>query len=139
MTNSVWQVAAVALCAAAVLGAPQRPQDQQAVISRLDSDISPDGSFTYTYETSNGIRADARGQQVGPESLSVQGQFSYTADDGTPIQLQYLADENGFQPQGAHLPTPPPIPEAILKSIEFNRQNPEPQEGQPPAAGRRFG
>ncbi|XP_034249967.1 endocuticle structural glycoprotein SgAbd-2-like [Thrips palmi] len=120
----------LAVCLVAVQAAPQRPQDQQAVILQQSSDISPDGSFSFSYETSNSIRADARGQQVGPESLSVQGQYSYTADDGTPIQLQYLADENGFQPQGAHLPTPPPIPDAILKSIEYNRQHPEQDESQ---------
>lgn len=57
--------------------------------------------------------------------MEAQGDFKYTAPDGTPISLQYIANENGFQPQGAHLPTAPPIPEAILRSLEYNAAHPE--------------
>ena len=79
------------------------------------------------YETGNGIQAQAAGDQkpAGRDELihSVQGQFAYTGDDGVPVQISYIADENGYQPQGAILPTPPPIPEAILKSLEFIARN----------------
>ena len=50
----------------------------------------------------------------------MQGSYSYTGPDGITVSLTYTADENGFVPQGDHLPTPPPIPEAILRSLEQN-------------------
>lgn len=78
-------------------------------ILRSDSNINPDGSYAYEYETGNGIRV----QESGVGGKQVQGSVSYTGDDGQPIQFSYVADENGFQPTGSHLPTPPPIPEAI--------------------------
>ncbi|KAH1014262.1 hypothetical protein HUJ04_003124 [Dendroctonus ponderosae] len=54
------------------------------------------------------------------EAQSAVGSFSYTAPDGTEIKIEYTADENGFVPKGDHLPTPPPIPPEILKSLEDN-------------------
>jgi hypothetical protein len=39
--------------------------------------------------------------------------------EGTPITVTYTADENGFQAQGSHLPVAPPIPDAILKSLDL--------------------
>lgn len=77
-----------------------------------------------SYETGNGISAQEQGELKNAgseaEAQSVAGSFSYTSDDGQKITLTYTADENGFQPQGDHLPTPPPIPPEILKSLEQN-------------------
>lgn len=84
--------------------------------------MNPD-SYSWSYETGNGIKAEERGalKNVGAEepAIDVQGQFQYTADDGSNIALTYIANENGFQPQGAHLPTPPPIPEAIQRALDY--------------------
>ncbi|XP_022909082.1 endocuticle structural glycoprotein SgAbd-4-like [Onthophagus taurus] len=111
---------------------------QQIAILRQDSVLNPDGSYQWSYETENGISANEQGQlkNVGGKEpgIDAQGGFQYTAPDGTPIQLTYRADENGFQPQGAHLPVPPPIPEAIARALEWIAAHPEP-ENQP---GRRF-
>ena len=62
----------------------------------------------FSFETSDGVKAEARGllKNVGSEneSLAVQGAYSYVDDKGETVNVKYVADENGFQPQGAHLP-----------------------------------
>ncbi|XP_049873301.1 uncharacterized protein LOC126371906 isoform X2 [Pectinophora gossypiella] len=118
--------------------------DADAQVLRQDADVRPDG-YQYAYETSNGIAAQEAGQlkNVGreDEALSVQGSNQWTAPDGTPIQLTYVADENGYQPQGAHLPTPPApqaIPEYIQRAIAYNEAHPEQPAAPSFGAQRRF-
>ncbi|XP_063540788.1 pupal cuticle protein 36a-like [Cydia strobilella] len=97
-----------------------RPQDAGAQILRSNSEVTAEG-FSYDFETSNGIRADAQG--VATNGVQSQGSFGYKGDDGQDYSITYTADENGYRPQGAHLPTPPPIPEEILKSLEQNARD----------------
>lgn len=95
----------------------------QIPILRYENENNGDGTYRYAYETGNGIQAQEEGylKDDGAEGAQqAQGSFSYTGDDGQQYSIQYTADENGFQPQGAHLPTPPPIPEEILKALEQN-------------------
>lgn len=42
-------------------------------------------------------------------SISVQGTVSWIGPDGEHYTLNYLADENGFQPEGEHLPVAPEV------------------------------
>lgn len=58
------------------------------------------------------------------EAQVKQGGFSYTGPDGVVYSTRYVADENGYRPEGAHLPTPPPIPNAIQRSLAFNAAYP---------------
>lgn len=50
---------------------------------------------------------------------AVSGSYSYTGPDGVQYSISYTADEEGFHPQGAHLPTPPPIPPEIQRGVEL--------------------
>lgn len=73
------------------------------VINRTTTD-----TVCCSFETSNGISQQESGQlnNAGTEneSIAVRGQFSFTGADGVVYTVTYIADENGFQPQGAHLP-----------------------------------
>ncbi|XP_026324987.1 pupal cuticle protein 20-like [Hyposmocoma kahamanoa] len=86
-----------------------------------------DGSYRFSYDA-NGISAHESGapRAAGSEGPAVtsEGGYSFRTPDGQQVSLTYTADENGFHPTGSHIPTPPPIPAEILRSIEFNRQNP---------------
>ncbi|XP_016955214.3 larval cuticle protein 65Ag1 [Drosophila biarmipes] len=86
------------------------PVDPEAKIVRSESDVGPE-SFKYDWETSDGQGAQAQGvlKNIGSENeaISVQGSYRFVADDGVTYEVTYIADENGFQPQGAHLPVAP--------------------------------
>ncbi|KAL4717963.1 hypothetical protein ACJJTC_013002 [Scirpophaga incertulas] len=89
---------------------------------------SGDGNYRFSYDTPTGISAHENGspRAQGPDgpAVTAEGGFSFRTPEGQQVSLTYTADENGFHPVGSHLPTPPPIPEAILRSIEFNKQHP---------------
>lgn len=85
------------------------------------------------YETGNGIQAQESGyvqpaQDPSQSALNVEGGYSYTAPDGTPISVKYVAGPQGFVPVGNHLPTPPPLPPAIAKLLEFLATQPSTPE-----------
>ncbi|XP_030572698.1 pupal cuticle protein Edg-78E [Drosophila novamexicana] len=113
---------AVAVFVSAVLSAPSDSADAHAEIRSFVNELKQDdNSYKYQFETSNGIAQ----QEQGVGGYYASGSSQYYTPEGQLIQLTYTADENGFQPQGEHLPTPHPIPEAIIKSLEWNREHPE--------------
>ncbi|XP_045777295.1 uncharacterized protein LOC123875491 [Maniola jurtina] len=101
----------------------QRYERKQAVNERnaavLRQEYKNEGdAYAYAYETENGIWAEENG--VATNGVNAQGAFSYIGDDGIQYSMSYTADENGFVPQGDHIPR---IPEEILKSLEQNARD----------------
>lgn len=87
---------------------------------RQNNDIHDDGHYEYSYETSNGISA----HESGLAGRSVEGAAHWTAPDGSPINLSYTADENGYHPVGNAIPVAPPVPEAIARALIWIQQHP---------------
>ncbi|KAJ8873374.1 hypothetical protein PR048_027010 [Dryococelus australis] len=101
------------------------PSGPQVPILRYDSVNNGDGSYAYNYETANGIAAAESGGLKnagipGAEAQVGQGSYTYTDNEGNTFTVSYTADENGFQPQGAHLPTPHPSQRPSSGSLEQN-------------------
>ncbi|XP_068143209.1 larval cuticle protein 65Ag1-like [Drosophila tropicalis] len=83
------------------------PPQETAQVLRYDSDVQPEG-YKYSVETSDGKSHQEEGQlkDVGTEheAIVVRGSYSYVGDDGQTYTINYTADENGFHPEGSHLP-----------------------------------
>ncbi|XP_037093489.1 cuticle protein CP14.6-like [Pollicipes pollicipes] len=101
MTQTVLLLAAAALvCSAAVL-----PEDRASTIVRTTDRRATDGGYDFGFETSNGMAVQQSGV-IDPATgaLSVYGVYEYLDPaTGQVFRVQYIADENGFQPQGEHL------------------------------------
>ncbi|RLU27611.1 hypothetical protein DMN91_001415 [Ooceraea biroi] len=104
-------IVAFAAVVAVALAAPQgRLQDQVVLVKETPSDnIGLDG-YQFGYELSNGESRQESAQLVNAgqenESIAVRGSYSWV-DPATNVRytVNYVADENGFHPEGAHLPS----------------------------------
>ncbi|XP_042218149.1 cuticle protein AMP1A-like isoform X2 [Homarus americanus] len=81
------------------------------------------GGYQLDMETGNGIKVSESGAPGADGAIASSGSYSYTAPDGTPVHVQFVADENGYQPQSDLLPVAPafphPIPQFVLDQIAF--------------------
>lgn len=101
---------ALIACCWLVACASAAPLDDSRVAQILRNDnenIGVDG-YKFAFETSDGTQRDEEGviKNAGTdaEALSVRGSISWVAPDGQTYTITFVADENGYQPQGAHLP-----------------------------------
>ncbi|XP_031780215.1 flexible cuticle protein 12-like [Nasonia vitripennis] len=98
-----------ALLAVAAAASFQKNEDVFVVKETPSDNIGLD-NYRYGYELSNGQQHEESAQvetRSAEESvLRVRGSYSFVID-GVTYTVNYVADENGFQPQGAHLPVAP--------------------------------
>lgn len=107
----MFKIIFVTFCVCSSLAFPQNQQPSaEASATILQNTFTDDGAgnFNFLYETSNGIKVNAEGQLrditstdgIAEKATVQRGSFIYTAPDGSPIKVDWIADEKGFQPTG---------------------------------------
>ncbi|KAF0768469.1 endocuticle structural glycoprotein SgAbd-9-like [Aphis craccivora] len=84
-------------------------------------DITPEGSYSFSYQSADGTQRQESGGlrypavQGYPPVMSVQGSYSAITPEGVPIEVGYIADENGYQPTGPSVH--PAIQRAVAQQV----------------------
>nr|XP_053631874.1 cuticle protein AM1159-like [Cherax quadricarinatus] len=99
--------------------APQKHPEKDAQIVVDERSDSGDGNFQYRFETSNGISAQKTGTPGSEGQSNMNGAFRFTLPDGTIAEVRYVANELGYQPESALLPTPHPLPEHVHELLRI--------------------
>ncbi|XP_017010529.1 endocuticle structural protein SgAbd-6 [Drosophila takahashii] len=88
--------------------ASARPQNDAVEVLEYESENTGLGGYKFSYKLSDGTSRTEEGtvNNAGTEneSISIRGSVSWVAPDGQTYTINFVADENGFQPQGDHLP-----------------------------------
>lgn len=93
------------------LAAPTKDQ-----VALLQENFARDdhGQYSYNFLTGDGVARTEQGKLVpnadGTANVLVQrGGYRYALPTGELVEVNYIADENGFRATGTHLPTPPTV------------------------------
>ncbi|KAE8574032.1 endocuticle structural glycoprotein ABD-5-like [Halyomorpha halys] len=94
----------------------QQPTNNDVILSS-ESENNYDGTYKYSYQTSNGISVKEEGFLKNPgtegEAQTARGSYSYTAPDGQVITVNWYADETGFHAERTNVQGPGTTPAEI--------------------------
>jgi len=99
-------------------------EEPKPILILVDERESPEGGvYSFTMETENGIQQSEVGTPGVAGQTNVKGMYRYQMEDGTVVEVNYVADELGFQVDTPMLPIAPefphPIPQYVLDQITF--------------------
>ncbi|KAK7077587.1 hypothetical protein SK128_025068 [Halocaridina rubra] len=113
----------IAFCLAAVaLAAPQGRDEIPVAILRDDRTDDGAGNFNYAFAADNGLEMEVSGSPNSVGAVVMRGFYLVPLADGGFSRIEFVADENGFQPIGEILPTPHPLPAHAQEQIRFAEQ-----------------
>ncbi|XP_076055211.1 cuticle protein AM1159-like [Oratosquilla oratoria] len=78
-----------------------------------------DGASASDFQSGNGIRFAQKATPGATGGSNAEGVYSYPDEFGNLIEVRYVANEFGFQPQGAHLPVAPPAPAYVADLLRI--------------------
>ncbi|EFA03216.1 endocuticle structural glycoprotein ABD-4 [Tribolium castaneum] len=117
------------VCFAAAALAAAIEKEVIPIVSQ-ESEVDYSGKFHYSYESGDGTKAQEIGELKSFDKDNagevVSGDFQYTGDDGKTYKVAYTADENGYHPQGEHIPQVPPL---IARALDYLATAPPPKDG----------
>ncbi|KAH8410865.1 hypothetical protein KR222_002694, partial [Zaprionus bogoriensis] len=109
----------VLICAVIAMAVARPGDESHSEVLKRSDDVRADG-FDTDVETDNHIKETRSGDEHG----NIHGGFSWLSPEGEEIKISYVADENGYQPSGEVLPTPPPVPVEIQHALEWLAAHP---------------
>merc|ERR1739838_376566 len=78
-----------------------------------------DGNYDFEFETDTGEYRREEGRVKNGNTNEISGEYSWTSPEGELVSFTYIADENGYQAQGTHLPEAPPLHPHIKLGLEL--------------------
>ncbi|XP_034108934.1 larval cuticle protein LCP-30 isoform X1 [Drosophila albomicans] len=82
-------------------------------------EVRKQDKYDHAFLTENGIYGEEQAKLHHTGGTHAKGYYEYTGDDGKLYRVNYSSNDGGFMPEGEHIPTPPPIPEAIARALKY--------------------
>ncbi|CAL4173246.1 unnamed protein product, partial [Meganyctiphanes norvegica] len=123
-TTNMMKIALIVLCLAAMALADIKPVP--LLLRSNVVNIDEDGAHSMDIEVDNGVSFQLSGRQGENGGANMIGSYKMLNAEGELVDVKFVANEFGFQPESSLLPVAPafphPIPQFVLDQIAFAEQ-----------------